>query len=274
MSAQLIRTYWRAPLTTAAVLAMLAGQAALGAAPPALTSLWRSAPVTIDGAPNEWPPLTTVDRGPDVAVQNDGEFAYIVVSANDTKWRPMLEGGIVLWLDERGGKSQTLGIWLPGPAEATPSGATPEPTATAGPSGVTTEVLDQFDLLGPGKNQRRLVDITPELGIEVACGLIGDAVVYEVKVPLQRTETRPYAVGTRPGGTIGIGIATPETPRHAQRRQELVGSSGQIGGYQPYLPGYMPYIPGMAGHGYAPYRERDERPKPLMVWTTLTFAAQ
>jgi len=246
----------------------------LHARAPVLASVWRTEPITIDGAPNEWPPLTAVDKGPSVGVQNDGEFAYVVVSTNDEKWRPLLEGGLVIWLDADGGKARTFGIWLPGPAEPAPPGATPAPTATAGPTGVSTEVLDQFDLLGPGKNQRRLVDITPELGIEVANGLVGDAVVYEVKVPLQKTPARPYAVGVQPGESIGIGLATPETPRRAQRRKELVGSTGQIGGYQPYMPGYLPVIPGMGGRNFAGYADRDERAKPLSVWTTLRFATK
>ncbi|MCC7008171.1 MAG: hypothetical protein IT184_05095 [Acidobacteria bacterium] len=242
------------------------------AAAPALTSVWRSQPLTIDGAPAEWPPLTSLEAGPAVGVQNDGEFLYVVVSAADQKWRPLLEGGLVVWLDPKGGKAQTFGIWLPGPAEPAPPGATPMPAATAGPSGVSTDVLDQFDLLGPGKSQRRLVDVTPEIGVEVASGLIGDAVVYEIKVPLLKTEARPYAVAAAPGATIGIGLATPEMPRRQRRRQDLVGSTGQVGGYQPGIPGYTPYIPGMGGRGYTPYAQKDERPKPLLVWSTLKLA--
>lgn len=255
------------------LLALAAGPV-LEAADP-LVSRWRTAPIAIDGAPAnaEWQALTIVDRGPSVAVQNDAEFAYIVVSTADPKWRPLLEGGIVVWLDAGGGKAQRFGIWLPGPAEPTPPGATPVPTATAGPTGVSTEVLDQFDLLGPGKNQRRLVDVTPDLGVEVALGLVGDAVVYELKVPLKKTDARPYAVGVAPGASIGIGIATPETPRRAQRRRELVGSTGQIGGYQPYMPGYGLMVPGMGGRGFAGYADKDERPKPLIAWSALKLAA-
>ena len=274
MSARPIRLLLQSPVALAALLALLSVPVALGAAPPPLTSLWRTQPIVIDGAPNEWAPLTSVDRGPTAGVQNDAEFAYVVVSSNDPKWRPLLEGGLVVWLDPTGGKAQTFGIWLPGPAEPAVPGSTPTPSASAGSTGVSTEVLDQFDLLGPGKSQRRLVDITPELGIEVASGLIGDAVVYEIKVPLQKTETRPYAVGAQPGARIGIGLATPETPRRAQRRQDLVGSSGRIGGYQPYLPGYSPFIPGMGGRGFASYADRAERSKPLVVWTTLQFATR
>ena len=35
-------------------------------------------------------------------LQNDDEFAYVLVSTNDPKWRPLLEGGLVVWLDPNG----------------------------------------------------------------------------------------------------------------------------------------------------------------------------
>jgi hypothetical protein len=126
-------------------------------------------------------------------------------------------------------------------------------------------VLDRFDLLGPGKNQRRLVDVTPDLGIEIASGVRAGEVIYEAKIPLAVSATHTYAIGTSPGRTIGLGLATPERPADRSRRQPLVGSSGFIGGLPPIGPGY-------GGTGWAPYRERPDS-KPLNVWTTLQLAS-
>ena len=91
-------------------------------------------------------------------------------------------------------------------------------------------VLDRFDVLGPGQNQRRLVDLTPELGIELASSLAESEVAYELKIPLEKTWSRTYAVGATPGRTIGLGIATPEEPVSRGQSPRLVGDSGFIGG--------------------------------------------
>jgi hypothetical protein len=98
----------------------------------------------------------------------------------------------------------------------------------------------------------------------MASGIREGEVIYEVKLPLTRTDARLYAVGAAPGGTIGLGLATPESPRDLGRRQRLVGSSGMIGG--------NPYYGGANGGGFAPSREDDGRVKPLSLWTPLKLA--
>ena len=222
-------------------------------------SAWRSGPVAVDGLAADWANLASIERGPEVGAVNDGEFLYLVVSSKDPAVGGPLLSGLIVWLDPAGRRAQTFGIRVSGEL-----GPLPGMTPTAGgstPGAISTKILDRFDVLGPGRNQRRLVDITPDLGIEVASGYSDSDVTYELKIPLQKTAARTYAVGAGPGRTIGLGIATPEAPREGGRRQRLVGSDGFIGGH-----------PWFAG-GFASYREPDGRTKPLEVWTTLTLAA-
>ena len=108
------------------------------------------------------------------------------------------------------------------------------------------------------------MDLTPALGIELASGAGDSVVIYELKLPLKKTAARTYAVGAGPGSTIGLGIATPTSPRDLGKRPALVGSSGMIGG--------NPYYGGAGGGGFAPYREDDRGTKPLEIWTTLKLA--
>jgi hypothetical protein len=240
-------------------LAMFALLAVVVAAPAGFTSKWRTEPVVVDGLSAEWPTLEPLDRGVTVGAANDGEFLYLVVSAKDSESIAYLSTGLIVWLDPAGRRAETFGLRIAGVEQPMLPGMTPT-APTTGPA-ISTAVLDRFDVLGPGKNQRRLVDLTPELGIEIASSRAESEVAYELKVPLQKTSSRSYAVGAATGRTIGLGIATPEAPVGRGQRPRLVGDSGFIGGDPWY------------GGGFAKYREDDGRRKPLEVWTTLSLAS-
>jgi hypothetical protein len=230
------------------------------AAPAPVRSAWRTQPIAVDGLSADWTNTESLERGPAVGAVNDDEFLHLVVSSKDPAVGGPLLTGLIVWIDPAGRRAQTFGIRVPGVEMAPLPGMTPAASANASPGVISTKVFDRFDVLGPGQNQRRLVDITPGLGVELASGYSDSDVTYELKIPLQKTVTRMYAVGAGPGRTVGLGIATPEAPRNAGARQRLVGSDGFIGGH-----------PWFAG-GFASYREPDGRTKPVEVWTTLTLA--
>ena len=236
---------------------------ALGVAAPAgLTSAWRTEVVAVDGLSSEWQKLEPLDRGPSVGAVNDGEFLYLVVAARDPESIAYLSTGLIVWLDSAGRRAESFGLRVSGVDQPPLPGMTPTAPASAGPASISTTVFDRFDVLGPGKNQRRLVDLTPELGIEIASSRAETEVAYELKIPLQKTASRTYAIGTGPGRTIGLGVATPEAPVGRGQRPRLVGDSGYIGGDPWY------------GGGFAKYREDDGRRKPLEIWTTLSLATR
>jgi hypothetical protein len=243
-------------------LAAVAVLSAAALAAPALVSTWRPDPPAIDGLTADWPALGTLDRGLDVGAANDGEFLYLVASTKDPEILDLVAAGLVVWLDAGGRRAQTFGLRIAGVEQPPLPGMNPVAPRTPAPGVTATTVHDRFDVLGPGRNQRRLVDLTPELGIAVASGDADSQVFYELKVPLQKGGTRIYAVGAGPGRTIGLGIATPQAPQNLARRQRLVGSSGWIGGNPFY------------GGGFAPFREPDGRPKPLEIWTTVALASK
>jgi len=248
-------------LATVAVVCMLSMVAT--AAPPGITSVWLTQPVAIDGVTSEWPKLEPLLRGPEIGVANDDEFLYLAVSTTDDAIRSLLATGLIVWLDPNGAKATTFGVWVPGIVLRALPGGNPPPPIESSPTGITTRTLDHFDLLGPGKSQRRLVDLTPAMGIQLASAVQENTLMYELKIPLAKTTERTYAAGTGPGRTIGLGIATPEAPKDRNgRREPLVGGTGTIGG-NPYH-----------GGGFAPFRERPENVKPLDVWTTVKLATK
>ena len=248
-------------------LAIVAAAVALGAAPlaapSALVSAWRTATVEIDGVPDEWPAVHDLDGRVSAGAANDEDFLYLVVSSTDPATRALLSTGVIVWLDREGRKGQTFGIWMGGVEPPPLPGMSPD-TARATAKGRSGRVLKEFDLLGPNKNQRRLIDVDPLFGIELATGSDEAAIVYELKVPLVFKSDRKFAVNARPGATIGLGIATPQSPRDRGRQRPLVGSGGMIGG--------NPYYGGANGGGFADFPEPDERVKPLQIWTTVKLA--
>ena len=175
-------------------LATLLLCAAVVALPAGLTSGWKTDAVAVDGLSAEWPALQAIERGPLVGAVNDGDFLYLVVAARDPDSIAYLAGGLIVWLDPAGRRNETFGLRLQGVEQPPLPGMTPNAAATAAPTGISAAILDRFDVLGPGKNQRRLVDLGPELGIELASSRSENEIAYELKIPLQKTSSHPYAV--------------------------------------------------------------------------------
>src|SRR5690348_9709842 len=92
------------------VVAVTLTAGTFAAAPPGLTSAWRTQAVAIDGMTAEWPKLEPLPRGPEIAVTNDDQFVYFLVSSTDEAVRDLLATGLILWLDASGGKAQTFGV--------------------------------------------------------------------------------------------------------------------------------------------------------------------
>ena len=256
-----MRTPWTRGVSRRVLsLAVAAMAAAVGlSAQSGMTATWRAQPIVIDGLLADWRALGALDRGPELGAVNDEEFLYLAVSGKEPHLLPPLATGLIVWIDPAGRRDRTFGIRVPGVLQPLLPGMTAEPAPAA--DAISTKVLDRFDVLGPGENQRRLVDLTPDMGIELAYGYSESEIIYEIRMPLQKTSARPFAVGAarRP---ISLGLATPEPPRDVHCRQRLVGSDGFIGGH--------PFF----GGGFASFREPDGRVKPLEVWTTLTLASK
>jgi hypothetical protein len=273
----------RTVATLFAALALLG--AVVVASTPQLNSSWhdREHEIRIDGVNSEWARLDELDKGPAVAVANDADNLYLVVLSSDQQMRRELGRGVILWFDPTGGKKETFAIGIPGPAAGAPAGgqrmsdAPPPPPSTS-----EAEPIDQFDVYGPGKNQRQLVRLEPHLGVDMAVAVTQGTLAYELKLPLQKDDAKLYAVGARPGATIGFAIATPETP--VQPSGGYGGRSGRGG--RSGAPDLAPLLQGRGGFGgmgggggrrggssSGSRSNADGTPvKPLMIWTQLHLA--
>src|SRR5690606_14414176 len=151
----------------------------------------------------------------------DAEALYLAIVSNDPTVREQLATGLVVWLDPTGRRRQTFGLRLEGLAPRPLAGATPTSASSGLSSDRVLTTLEEFDLLGPARLQRRLIDSAAEVGIALASGVEDGTVVYELKVPLGKSDAAPHSVGVTPGATISLGLETPADPRPPRRRTEL-----------------------------------------------------
>ena len=219
---------YRARVPAGAVLWLTALAVGLTASDvPHLKSVLRNHDITVDGANTEWDTLDVLPDGPAFGAANDDQNLYVIVSTSDQEIRQQLSRGAVLWFDATGGKKQTFGIGLPAAPTDSSSAVDDAPKPAEGtlitPSAPRTPVIGDFDVYGPGKNERHLVRLEKNLGVEISAALREGTLIYELKLPLAKTEAHPYAVGAVPGSTVGLGLTTEAPP--ADR-------SGRSGGFR------------------------------------------
>jgi len=239
-----------------ATLCALASVALSATAADPVRSQWKSGDIRIDGRLDEWAALTTVEDGLGVSATNDSEFLFVAISTNHPALRAGLAHGLVVWLSPANKQATDFGLQWPGTV-ATESGPNGRPLDPAS--------LEDIDILGPGR-ARRLVALTPALGLQAASGTVGDTLSFELKVPLGSSAAQPHAVGAAAGRAIQLGLQTPEPPRTVREPMPAVprtyGPGPIIGGPDVLVP-----VPSSSR------RERVERPRTLKTWTAVQLAA-
>lgn len=243
------------------------------AADPVLTARWRDAAVMVDGSAEEWPGLERVGTGPVVGVQNDGTTLYLAVASNDETVRLQLATGLIVWLDNTAKKAQTFGVRVEGLTRRPLPGANPDPSAAdVLNQDRALNRLDEFDLLGPARNQRRLIDEPAAVNVALASGVENGMIVYEIALPLEKTAATPHAVGAKPGATLSLGIETPTDPRGPRQRSRLDNPMSTYPRVNDPYGGYFNPPPPPGGGGPRPPREVEIKPLKV-IWTLVRLAA-
>lgn len=254
-----------------------------------IDSHWRDRDIVIDGSNAEWPgPLLPIDERTPVAVAavNDGQFLYLVLHASDAMARArIMRQGLIVWFDPSGKNKKQFGIKFPVGMESggmggrfggdrrrgmPRDGGTPPDEGTAGDPGQRGpemfEPPNRLEVYGPKRDDVHSFVTDKVPGIAVKIGHVEGVLVYELQVPLARTSEFEYAIGTKPGALIGIGLETPkmETASPDGGRGRGIGGGG-IGGRGG---GGM----GGGGRGMGGARRGGEQMKPMKAWALLQLA--
>jgi hypothetical protein len=251
---------------------------------PQIDSAWRDHDIVVDGSPSEWPSaLVQFEQQPlSVAAVNDGDSLYLVLTTSDWDARAqILRQGLIVWFDNAGGDKKRFGIRYPvgmEPGEFRGRGGrrgAPSDDPQAGETRPRGRGVDEFEqppdrleLLGAKKEDNRTYTLDKAPGIAAKIGNVEGTLVYELKVPLAKSDDHPYAIDAKPGALIGVGL---ETPR-VERPSGGFGGGGMGGG-----------MGGRGGGGYGGMgggrrggmeRGGYAQMKPMKGWIVLKLAAR
>ncbi len=249
-------------------------------------STWRAGnTIVIDGVNEEWEGrLTPIKDVPaSIGFFNDSDNLYFCLTSSDPALREQIKRrGLIVWIDPKGGKKKDFGVEFPvglqGMTMVERTGETGEPSVSNKPLEADQE---RIVILGPGKNDRENLRLDEAHGIQAKIGESSGVMVYELEVPLRKTEEDSYAPGAAPGTMVGIGLETPEF----QPEQGRSWSGGEGGGGHHGPGGGGGWGGGMGGHGgyggrggmggggeHGGGRGGFERPKQIKAWTTVQLA--
>jgi hypothetical protein len=147
-----------------------------------------------------------------VGLVNDDTALYVCLVTKDrVPYTQIVRQGLILWIDPASGKKRAFGIQFPIGGVRPPRGMegpgdTVAPSYTPPPPGGQEAIR----ILGPKPSDAKDLLMDETGGIRARVGIRGDLLVYELKVPLKRDAAGPYAVNVEPGGTIRLGLQTPE----------------------------------------------------------------
>jgi hypothetical protein len=219
-----------------------------------LASDWSNSAVVIDGKADEWLSLNPVKDTPiQLGFRNDPENLYLCLQSSDRQFRQQLMGlGMTVWFEPKGGDKigihYPLGIGMaPGGSYGGPGGKIQDGEGSEsqsnrgrsgqgmgeGAAGNAPEIVKELEILGPGKNDVDRMPIVQAQGIEVRIGQSQEMVVYELKIPLKKTDKHPYALASNPGSIVGVTFETAKFTRPQGSPGETSGgpSGGGTGGY-------------------------------------------
>jgi hypothetical protein len=258
---------------------IILGLAACGATKTYLTnSIALERQVVIDGKADDWVGALSfmTDAKLEAGFLNDADYLYVCIVTDDNAvLREIAGAGLTVWFDPQGGEAKALGVRYPmgrtrprrqakpGSDEAPPEPPTDEPVASPG-SGL--------EILKAGGSPPETMDVSAAKGIEVAYSSEPGHFVYELKIPLQASADRPYAVGAQPGSTVGVGFVVPKMDFGAAEGARRGGPPGEGGGGPPMGGGggfgsHGRGGAGMGGRGMRSGGMNPEIPEGLKVWT-------
>lgn len=243
-----------------------------------MQSQWRDRDIAIDGADEEWHGGMQVIEKKNVSIGlfNDEEYLYLRLITLDRQIRrQIMMQGFVIWFDRNGGEDKQLGIRFPlGMME---SGMFRGGRGRGEPGDMRRDFeksLDRLEILFPKEEDSINMALSELIGIEVHVGVDRERLVYEIKMPLQKSDQTPYAIDVTAGQIIGIGLETAKFDFAVLRQQmgERPPGGGGFGGVRGGIG------EGRGGYGGGPGsfggRGGFQRAKQFKLWTQVELHAK
>jgi hypothetical protein len=228
--------------------------------PTEIPSYWSAAPITVDGAYNEWSGrLVRIadDRSVALGIANDRANLYLCLVTRDLDVQTLIERlGFTLWVDPAGGEARQIGF------RVAPFTAGAKATAPA-----YIEIVQHGDEYG----EQLVGSASGPIDVEAAAR--ADVVAYEIRIALGTPLSGSSAqtgVTLSPGARLGIGF---ETEPLTSRRRTRVAMPQQ----QDPAPGPQPAPTGLPGDEEQPRPlelPRARKIAPLRAWVVAVLASR
>lgn len=241
-----------------------------------VTSQWNQQNIEIDGLDYEWSGSYKFleDEKAAIGVRNDSTHLYLVFKTMDTQlMQKIMKNGLTVWVDPSADKEKSFGIHYPIGMMDWNKSRMYDPADWGTPEAREKKLqeksrimLNEMELMTPGGRSFYNVSMYNSHGIEIALNDTSGALIYEMKIPINSTESSLYSYSLTGGTKLSIGIETGEMDKKDMMAQR---SGGGMGGGKGG---------GMMGKGGGKGRNNPEAMKnmlePVKFWINLTFAKQ
>ncbi len=198
-----------------------------------IQSIWKQDPVTIDGQRDDWQDKAIYLESEQalIGVQNDENYLYLMFTSGirSTQFQVMRQG-LFVWFSSGKDESRRFGIHFPLARKARRSAAENE-TAEKGaekPDHEGKSVLEstKMEIFQPGESHGKTMDLAGLPGIEAKISRGYGEMVYELKVPLKKDDSHPFAISAAPGQALHLEFVVPSVEEKPQRNRRPAGVGG------------------------------------------------
>lgn len=243
-----------------------------------LDSQWRDRVISVDGKHEEWQEGMNFIEKENVAVGffNDEDYLYVsMTTSNRDIQRQFMAMGFAIWFDPDGGKKKEFGILFP-------VGMMEMGLMMRG-RGQSQDIetlrenfkksLNDLEIFMPGEKEPRRMPVADATGIEVTVGDSHEQLIYEIKVPLHKSEIHPYAIAAKADKPIGIGFETAQLDREKMRERMGRGGMGSRppGGGSGGVGGGRGGFGGGRGGGMG---GRPQMPEQFKLWAQVQLSSE
>lgn len=268
------------PLIIAIAVALVVSAGGCGGGEIETQSWWTDSTIVVDGKPEDWAgfPMDYFEEAKaSLGLRNDAENLYILLRFRDEPLTGFLQRQVTLWIDKTGKKKKDFGIRYSGSAALAHSFPR---------EGLTSEQKERFQHR-ESETQGTITVLEKEKSILIASsGKQGPAVAttcqqgfycHEVRIPLQKSDSIPYAVGATLGEEISIGAelgASREDLEEMMQERGGMPGEGTPGGGMPG--GGMPggRRTGGGGPGGGGPGGGGQMPEKQEIWLKVTLASR
>ncbi|MCP4583586.1 MAG: hypothetical protein GY839_18410 [candidate division Zixibacteria bacterium] len=240
-----------------------------------IESGWRDREIAVDGMQFDWENtfVNIEQERLNLGVLNDDQYLYLcLVPLDESTIKQSMMTGFTVWVDSKSNNDAKFGIRYPiGVKDAGFPMMDRDRKRRQDPEEhrqIMEESLREIQIILPVVSDTVVLPVENIFGVEVRVGTRNERMVYELKIPLSRTESHPYALGVGAGDEVKLKFETGKFRRPAMNRpsgRDGVQPGGGMGGRGGGRGGGKGTRPGGRG--------RLEMPQPLNLDLKIKLAA-